>query len=148
MGKSAGTGAHMVELRRTKAGPFDESTLTTLDDLRDAHWYYKHENNEKFLRKILQPIENAVKYLPKVWILDSAIESLSHGVDLAVPGISKLNNFLDNEMVAVLSLKGELVALGTSVMITDKILKLKKGIAIKIDKVFMKSGVYPRPEIE
>ena len=36
IGKSLGCGAHMAELRRTKAGPFSESTLVSLHDLTDA----------------------------------------------------------------------------------------------------------------
>src|SRR3989344_1297000 len=36
LGKKLGTGAHMAELRRTKAGPFNESSLVTLQELADA----------------------------------------------------------------------------------------------------------------
>ena len=64
-GQSLGCGAHMAELRRTKAGPFNESTLVTLHDLADAYWYYKNEKNEKFIRKIIQPIESAL-FMPKI----------------------------------------------------------------------------------
>ena len=42
------TGAHMVELRRTKAGPFDESTLVTMQDLSDALWIYKNKGDGPF----------------------------------------------------------------------------------------------------
>ncbi|MBW3003540.1 RNA-guided pseudouridylation complex pseudouridine synthase subunit Cbf5, partial [Candidatus Woesearchaeota archaeon] len=69
IGQKLGVGAHMSELRRTKAGPFNESTLTTLTDLQDSYWFYKNEGKDKWLRQMLQPIENAVKHLPKVWVL-------------------------------------------------------------------------------
>lgn len=143
LGKKAGTGAHMVELRRTKASSFDESTLVTLDDLRDAFWYYKNEGNETYLRKILMPVEHAVEFMPKIWVFDSAIEPICHGVNLAVPGVSKLNNFVDGDKVAIMSLKEELIAIGTAKMMTDKILNTNKGIAVKVEKVFMEPGVYP-----
>lgn len=131
-------GAHMAELRRTQAGPFTEKdTLVTLQDLQDAYYFYKQENNPKFLLHILQPVENALTYLPKCWVLDTAITSLSHGRDLAIPGVSKLENFRKNETVAVMSLKNELIAIGQSTMSAVEINTQQKGLAVKIDKVFI-----------
>ncbi len=137
LGKALGTGAHMAELRRTQAGPFTEKdNLVTLNDLQDAYYFYKEENNDKFLRYCLQPIENAVIHLPKCWILDTTIESLTHGRDLAIPGISKLENFKKDQTVAILTLKGELVAVGESLMSAVEINTKEKGLAIKVKKVF------------
>ena len=42
MGKELG-GAHMAELRRTKAGPFNESQLVSLHELSDALYFYKEK---------------------------------------------------------------------------------------------------------
>ena len=138
LGKELKVGAHMAELRRTQAGPFtEEDNLVTLNDLQDAYHFYKEENNSEFLAHCLQPVENAVKYLPKCWILDTTIESLSHGRDLAIPGISKLENFKKAEIVAVLTLKGELVAVGEALMSAVEINTKEKGLAVKIKKVFM-----------
>jgi len=139
-GRKIGMGAHMAELRRTKVACFDETTLFTLQDLTDAWHYYKNEKNDKFIRKIIQPIENAVKHLPKIYVLDSTIKSLSHGRDLAVPGISKLNSGIQKEeIVAVMTLKEELIALGTSKMSSEEIMRLNNGIAVKTERVFIQS---------
>lgn len=138
IGKALGTGAHMGELRRSQAGPFtEEDNLVTLNDLADAYHYYK-QGNEKYIRYCLQPIENAVKHLPKVWIFDTTIESVTHGRDVSVPGISKLENFRKGEYIAVMTLKGELVAIGESLMSGVEINTKDKGVAVKISKVFMK----------
>ncbi len=138
LGQELGTGAHMAELRRTQAGPFDEKdNLVTLNDLQDAYHFYKEENNPKFLMHCLQPIERAVKYLPKCWILDTTIQSLTHGRDLAIPGISKLENFRKGEIIAVMTLKEELVAVGEAVMSAVEINTREKGIAVNVKKVFM-----------
>ena len=138
IGKQLGTGAHMAELRRTKVAAFDESTLCTLHDLTDAFWYYKNENNDKFIRKIIQPTENAVRHLPKIWVLDSTIIPLTHGRELAIPGISKLENgIIKEDLVAIMTLKNELIALGIAKMDYNNIIKEEKGIAVKTDKVFM-----------
>ena len=142
IGKKLGVGAHMAELRRTKAGPFDESTLFTLHELQDAYHFYKEEKNEKFIRKIIQPVESGVEHLSKIWVFDTTVESLCHGVDLKVPGICKLHNSINiNDVVAVMTLKDELIALGTAKMNSDE-MTAQKGLAVSIDKVFMKPGIY------
>lgn len=138
LGQTLEVGAHMAELRRTQAEPFTEKdNLVTLDDVRDAFHFYKEENNPKYLLYCIQPMEAALKYLSKCWILDSTILSVSHGRDIAVPGISKLENFRKGEVVAVLSLKDELIAVGEAEMSAVEINTKEKGIAIKINKVFV-----------
>ncbi|MBU2560797.1 MAG: RNA-guided pseudouridylation complex pseudouridine synthase subunit Cbf5 [Nanoarchaeota archaeon] len=145
IGRALGTGAHMAELRRTKAGPFTEDTLMTLHDLTDAYWYYKNENNEKLIRHVVQPVENAVDHLPKLWVMDTTVDTLCHGADLAVPGITKLESGIEpDQTVAVMTLKQELVALGTAKMNTKDMMQRDKGIAVKTKKVFMEPGTYPK----
>jgi H/ACA ribonucleoprotein complex subunit 4 len=139
LGKKLGCGAHMAELRRTRVASFNESTLFTLHDLTDAFYYYKNEKNDKFIRKVIQPVEKAVKHLPKVWVLDTTITSLIHGRDLAIPGISKIESKIKSkDIVAVMTLKNELIALGTATLSSEEIMKKDKGIAVRTDKVFMK----------
>ncbi len=138
IGKKLGVGAHMAELRRTQAGPFTEQdNLVTLNDLQDAYHFHKEENNSKYLLHCIQPIENALKYIPKCWILDTTLKSVSHGRDVAIPGISKLENFRKGEAIAVMTLKEELVAIGEALMSGVEINTQQKGIAIKVQKVFM-----------
>ncbi|MBI5389122.1 RNA-guided pseudouridylation complex pseudouridine synthase subunit Cbf5 [Candidatus Woesearchaeota archaeon] len=145
IGATLGCGAHMAELRRTKAGPFNESTLTTLQDLADAYHYYKTENNPIFLRKRVMPIEFAVSHLPKVVVIDTTVDSLCHGAQLAAPGIASVETDIQvGEMVAVMTLKGELICFGTAAMISKDMATKEKGIAVKTGKVFMNVGVYPR----
>ncbi|MBI2655984.1 RNA-guided pseudouridylation complex pseudouridine synthase subunit Cbf5 [Candidatus Woesearchaeota archaeon] len=142
LGQKLKVGAHMAELRRTKAGPFGESTLVTLHELQDAYYFWKQENNEKFIRKIIQPVENGAAHLPKVWVFDTTVESLCHGTDLKVPGIGKLNDKInENDTVAIMTLKNELVALGTAKMNSENMMK-DRGIAVQTEKVFMQPGIY------
>ena len=142
IGQKLGAGAHMAELRRTKAGPFDEASLFTLHELKDAFYFWKKENNEKFLRKVIQPLESGAKHLPKAWVFDSTVESICHGSDLKVPGISKANDgIVKKDIVAIMTLKEELVALGVSQMSSGEMLG-ERGIAVRTDKVFMQPGTY------
>ena len=140
IGQELNTGAHMVELRRTQAGPFgEEDNLVTLNDLNDAIHYYKEEKNDKFLRHCIQPIENALRHLAKCWIFDTTIKSLTHGRDLGIPGISKLENFKKGEFVAIVTLKGELVAIGEALMSAVEVNMKDKGLAVDVKKVFMEA---------
>jgi H/ACA ribonucleoprotein complex subunit 4 len=145
IGQSMGCGAHMAELRRSKAGPFNESTLVTLHDLTDAYWFYKNEGNDKFLRHVIQPVENAVEHMPKIWIVDTAVDAICHGASLAIPGIAQLEEGIEPDQgVAIMSLKNELIAIGKSKLNASVIMKTEKGLAVKTEKVFMEPGTYPR----
>ncbi len=145
VGKRLKVGAHMAELIRTKAGPFTEKDWVSLQDLEDAYAFWKDNGNEKFLRHCIRPVEFAVQHLPKIWIQDSAIDTVCHGASLNVPGVVKIDSEIDkDDIVAVMSLKDELVALGTAVMTTEQVMTENKGLCVKIDKVFMAPGTYPR----
>ncbi len=146
MGERLGCGAHMAELRRTKAGPFKEDeTLVTLHDLVDAMAFWKEEGNEKELRRVIQPLEKAVDHLPKVTVLDTTVESLCQGATLKVKGISWVeSNIQVGELVAVMTLKGELIAVGEAQMTSKEMIKSERGVAVKSKQVFMKPGAYPK----
>jgi H/ACA ribonucleoprotein complex subunit 4 len=135
----------MSELRRTKSGVFDESTLETLHDLADAYAFYRENGREDFLRKAVMPVEEALAHLPRVIVRDGAVDALCHGADLAIPGIVKLDSELNPGIeVALMTLKGELIAIGSALMDIKKILIEEKGIAVRIKRVIMKPGTYPR----
>ena len=145
LGKELKVGAHMAELRRTRVGPFDESTLVTLQELKDAYHYYK-EGNDKLIRKYIQPIESAIHHIPKIWVTDTAVDALCHGASLKNPGIAKLEKGIQKEwIVAVMTLKDELIGYGVTTADADEMMA-EKGIAVKMDKIFMERGVYPKIE--
>jgi len=143
-GKRLNTDAHMQELIRTKAGPFTDKEMYSLHDLQDAYVFYK-EGDDKELRKIIKPIEFAVQHLPKIWVFDSAVDSLCHGSSLYFGGISKVNSNIEKEdLVAVLTLKNELVGLGYSEATSKELLEQEKGVAVKTSKVFMGINLYQK----
>lgn len=136
MGEYLGVGAHMQELRRSKAGPFNDQELITLQDLSDAYHYHK-EGDSTMLKQYIQPLERGVDHLHKVWIHDGAIKPLSHGVNLMVPGIAKLHQGIEPDMmVAVMSQKNQLIALGRAHLSSKKLLEEEKGLGVDIQKVF------------
>ncbi|MBU0472132.1 MAG: RNA-guided pseudouridylation complex pseudouridine synthase subunit Cbf5 [Nanoarchaeota archaeon] len=147
IGRKLGIGANMFELRRTKVGPFKEDTLCTLQDLKDAYFFFKESGDETYLRKLIMPPEYAVQHLPKIWILDSAVDALCHGATLKVPGISKLHTGIEPDMkVAIMTLKDELVMTAIARLNSNKMLSEDKGVAAMPDQVFMAPGIYPKIE--
>ncbi|MEK6934914.1 MAG: RNA-guided pseudouridylation complex pseudouridine synthase subunit Cbf5, partial [Nanoarchaeota archaeon] len=109
VGKEISMGAHMKQLVRTKVGSFTDKDMISLHDLKDAYEFYK-EGNEKEIKKIIKPFEDAVEHLPKIWVLDSTVNPLCHGADLYVVGISKLNDKINKgDFVAIFTLKNELI---------------------------------------
>jgi len=145
IGEVLGTGAHMQQLRRSKTSTFNEDDLCNLYDLIDAYYYWKEEGDEEPLRSLIHPPERCLDHLPKIYADDGAINSLTHGGQLAVPGIIKLSEQIKKgDKVAVFSLKEEAVLLGTAQLSTEAILKQEKGIAVKTDRVLMDDNVYSR----
>jgi H/ACA ribonucleoprotein complex subunit 4 len=145
IGNALGCGAHMAELRRTKAAAFNETHIVTLQDLADALHYFTEENNEEPLRTMLHPIEAGVAHLGKIWVHDATVESLCNGIQLKTPGITKLDNDIQTEdLVAVMTLKDELILVGQALM-PSKTMMGDKGVAVKTQQVFMKTGTYPKP---
>ncbi len=146
MGLILGVGAHMRELRRTKSGPFHErSGLVRLQELSEALYRWKTEGKDDLLRRYILPVEYAVAHLPKIVIRDTAVDAIAHGANLAVPGIVRLHDGIERgDLVAIFTLKGELVAIGVAQMTSKEIMEARRGIAVKIRRVVMKPGVYPR----
>ncbi len=141
LGIKLGCGAHMAELVRTKAGPFNYKNWITLQDLKDAY----ETNDEKELRRIIHPIESGVDHLAKIWIIDTAVDTVSHGAALSVPGVAKLHDSINQgDTVAIMTLKDELVAIGEAQMNSQNMHAQKKGVAVTNLRVFMQAGVYPR----
>ena len=146
IGEALGVGAHMAELRRTQVGSFRErENLVTLQDVTDAYHFYIEDGDESFLREAIMPMERAADYLPKVIIKDSAVDAICHGADLASGGVAYLSDDIrKGDIVAIETLKGELVGAGNSLLFADEILEAEGGFVVNTSKVFMKPDVYPR----
>jgi H/ACA ribonucleoprotein complex subunit 4 len=146
IGQELGTGAHMAELVRTKAGPFTLEQALTLQQLEDAK-QLAAKGDESLLRKAVLAYEEGVSHMPKVWVYDTAVESLCHGAILHLPGIVRMSeNICKEDMLAVLTLKNELVGLGIAAMDSSTMAKEQKGVAVRLNTVTMNPGTYPKME--
>jgi H/ACA ribonucleoprotein complex subunit 4 len=145
IGEVLGVGAHMQELRRTRSGPLTDSAgLNTLHEIVDAHARFT-EGDETAIRRIIRPVEEALEYIPKIHVRDSAVDAVCHGASLAIPGVVDLEEpFPRDSTVAIFTLKGEVVALAKSTLSSESITHQEKGIAAKVMRVLMPRGTYPK----
>lgn len=145
IGLMLGTNAVMSDLRRIRSGIFDENSCVYLQDIKDAFEIWKETGNEKFLRKVVHPVEEVCDGVKKIWVKDSAVNSICYGADLKVPGIVKFEkNIKVNDDIVIMSLKNELVAIGKSLRTSEDIEKMDKGEIIDVERVIMERDVYPR----
>ena len=78
MGEMLGCGAHVIALRRSRAGPYDESDLVTFDQLEAAR-------EQGSLDPFLQPVWSAVREWPEVLLDRDLAYYLRHGQPVIVP---------------------------------------------------------------
>ena len=144
VGEGIGCGAHMQELRRTRSGPFTEDDLYTLYDLSEAV-DMKKEGDDSRLIEIIRPFEDGMSLLPKIWIRDSAVEAISNGAQLAIPGVLRYETGINiGDLVGVYTQKEEAVALARADMSSGKIQSESHGIVATSARVLMPIGVYPK----
>jgi H/ACA ribonucleoprotein complex subunit 4 len=147
MGEVLGCGAHMQELRRTRAGPFVENSgdRVTLHDVAYSFAEWQEKKEEKILREFVQPMETALALIPKIVVRDSAVDALCHGANLTAPGVLSVESgIVKGSVAAIFTLKGEAVALAKTLLSMEEILNLKHGTVAALQRVLMPRGTYPK----
>jgi H/ACA ribonucleoprotein complex subunit 4 len=144
IGKKLKSGAHLLELRRTRVGNLKEGDSVKLQDLKDAYSFWKEDKVEKEIRSIIYPMERLFDHLPKIVIRDSAVDAICHGASLAIPGVVEIDSGIKKDDLAIIfTMKGEGVALVNCMMCTEDIIQKDKGICANLDRVLMNKGTYP-----
>jgi len=145
LGEVLGVGATMVELRRTKVGPLtEEKGLVTLHQLSDA-MYKLRSGDDSSLRSLVMPIEEPLASLGRVVLRDSAVDAICHGARLGIPGVLSVSEGLSKgDTVALMTGKGEIVAIGKALMSTDQVASASRGLAATTERVIMRQGTYPK----
>ena len=113
-----------------------------MQDLADAYEFWKKSGDEQ-IRNFVLPVEAAVEHLGKIIVKDSAVHSVASGTPLYTTGISRVQEGIEaNELIALLTLRGGLIAIGSSAMSSSEMLR-KRGIAAKPDRVVLGRDAYP-----
>lgn len=145
IGEAMGCGANMVELRRPRSGRMDESMAVTLQDMTDAYVFWQQSGREAWLRSMILPMEFLVDPLPKIIVKATAVDAICHGADLNIQGIHMLDEDIrKNALVALMTARGELIAIGKMTMSTSKIMSTDQGKAVDVERVLMEPGHYPK----
>lgn len=98
IGRRLGPGAHLTQLRRTRAGKFDIASAISLDGL---------EEMGRPADRIL-PIEDAVEHLPELTLPDERVAKTRNGLPTRVPD----GSYEDGQAVRMVSVREGLTAIG------------------------------------
>ena len=146
IGEILGPGATMIELRRTRVHQFNEnSRLVTLHELANAYSLWTEKKDDSKLKELIIPIEHAFSEIKSVIIRDSAVDALCHGAQLAIPGILEVSTDLKvDDLVAIYTQKGEIVALAKTLLSLEDIKENTKGYAFETKRIIMSPSTYPK----
>jgi H/ACA ribonucleoprotein complex subunit 4 len=145
IGEVLGCGAHMQELRRTRAGPFVEEDAVTLHDV--AYWSmtWREKGDGELLKRFIQPMEKALALIPKIYVRDSAVDAVCYGARLTAPGVLSLETGIAKDsLVAIYTLKGEAVALARAAADSEDIVRSNHGVVADTKRVLMPRDTYPK----
>jgi len=102
LGRYLGVGAHMLELRRIRAGIFKEDGLVNLYDFEKAVQEYE-KGNEKLLREIIIPGEIVSEVYTEVQVKEDVIDRLLHGKVIHYEDLEKNIKFEKKQSISVFS---------------------------------------------
>ncbi len=125
IGKTLGVKGTMLELRRTKVGPFTHENCTTLQNLWRAKILWKEYSEETLLRKILYPIE-VVNPFPEIIFDPKNIARFRNGANVYVDLCAELTHA---NRIAILDDSKKIVGIG-------KIQQMNSNWIVIPEKVF------------
>jgi H/ACA ribonucleoprotein complex subunit 4 len=146
LGLLVGTGGHMQELRRVRSGVMSETdNLVTMHDVMDAQHVYDTTKDEKYLRRVVMPLECLLTNYKRIVVKDSAVNAICYGAKLMIPGLLRFADDIDiGKEVVLMTTKGEAIAVGIAQMTTAVMATCDHGVVAKIKRVIMERDAYPR----
>jgi len=113
IGYLLGGGAHMQELRRVRSGALKEDeTMVTMHDVKDAQFQFEKTGNEKYLRRVVMPLEILLIHYKRIVVKDTSINAICYGAQLMLPGVLRYESGIEvGAEVILMSTKGEAIAL-------------------------------------
>ena len=102
LGEALGIGAHMIKLRRTRAGIFKEKDSVSIEDFEKAVKEYREEN-EKSLRSMILPAEIITELFPVVQVKETSLKEIFAGSPIHKKDLLKSENFEKNQILCVFS---------------------------------------------
>jgi len=116
-----------------------------MHDVMDAQHVYDTTKDEKYLRRVVMPLELLLTNYKRVVVKDSAINAICYGAKLMIPGLLRFADDIDiNQEVVLMTTKGEAIAVGIAQMTTSVMATCDHGVVAKIKRVIMERDTYPR----
>jgi H/ACA ribonucleoprotein complex subunit 4 len=119
--------------------------LVTMHDVLDAQYLYETEkgtfwpwfiltcSDESYLRRVIMPLEAALTTYRRIVVKDSAVNAICYGAKLMIPGLLRFEDGIDvNEIVVLMTTKGEAIALGIAQMCTADMVACQHGVVAKV----------------
>jgi len=146
LGLLVGTGAHMQELRRVRSGVLrEDENLVTMHDVMDAQHVYDTTKDEKYLRRVVMPLEVLLTNYKRIVVKDSAVNAICYGAKLMMPGLLRFADDIEvGTEVVLMTTKGEAIAVANAQMTTAVMSSCDHGVVAKIKRVIMERDAYPR----
>lgn len=144
LGLILGVGAHMDELRRVRTSALTEKEFcVTMFDVLDAQHVYETTRDERYLRRVVLPYEVLLTGYPRIVIKDSAVNAITFGAKLMIPGVLRYENNIEiGALVVLMTTKGEAIALGVAEMTTSTIASVDHGAVASIKRNLMERNTY------
>jgi len=100
LGIEMGIGAHMLELRRVRAGLFKEETVVNLYDFEKAVEEYKN-GNEKRLREIIVPGEIVSELHEPIQIKEKGLKEILTGKAIIYSDLEEKQNLKKDQIISI-----------------------------------------------
>merc|ERR1719203_2562915 len=144
LGLMLGVGAHMEELRRVRSGVLDENIyMSTMHDVLDAQYMYETLRDEKYIRRVVMPLELILTNYPRIVVKDSAVNAITYGAQLMIPGVLRFEKNIEvGAEIVMMTTKGEAIASGIAQMTTAVISSVDHGCVAVIKRVIMERDTY------
>ncbi len=134
LGRTLGTNAEMIDLRRIRAGVFEEEQCWTLNEVNYA-FHELSNGNPSYVEKVLLPPNKFLGFLNEVVIRKSAAKSLLSGAQLMRPGIVDAQEFNAGDYVRVVLEDKTFVGVGRAVVDWKDVKSKSRGLVIKMMRV-------------
>jgi len=100
LGEEMKIGAHMIGLKRIRAGIFKKEQMTTKQEFENAVAEYE-KGNEKLLREMIIPAEIVTEVYPIIGVKREFVEKILHGSPIDEKFLSKKYKFENNKIISV-----------------------------------------------
>merc|ERR550525_1545572 len=114
-----------------------------MHDVLDAQFMYQNLRDEKYLRRVVLPLELLLTTYPRIVVKDSAVNAITYGAQLMIPGVLRFEKSIDvGTEIVMMTTKGEAIATGIAQMTTAVISSVDHGTVAVIKRVIMERDTY------